>query len=142
MKFPEVEALLAIITGLDRRPFPPGAAATWFRVLEKTAFDDAKQAVVDYFDTAADEVPVLLPGRVRRGAALIAERQAALAARQALPAAPAEPTEEERARSDRQRAEAMAAIRAATAQAVANVRRRDPDLKPYKHRAGALTRVA
>jgi|1185.fasta_scaffold842198_1 hypothetical protein len=141
MKYPEVEALLAIISGLDRRPFPEGAAATWYRVLAETDFDDAKGAVLEYFGTSADEVPTLLPGRVRSGASRIKHWRLATE-RKALVAAPVKLTEDEAAKSAAKRADAQAAIRAATAAAVANVRRRDPNLRPYKHRTGTLISVA
>jgi hypothetical protein len=140
MKYPEVEALLAIISGLDRRPFPEGAAATWYRVLAETDFDDAKLAVLEYFGTSAEEVPTLLPGRVRSGASRIKHVRLA-SERKALEAPPVKLSKEEQAKSDAKRAKALADIRAATAAAVANVRRRDPDLKPYKHRRAKLISV-
>jgi hypothetical protein len=141
MKFSEVGALLAIISGLDRRPFPEGAAATWYEVLRETSFEDAKAAVLEYFSTSADELPTLIPGRVRSGAARIKHVRQSIE-RKAITAAPVEPTPEEAAESARRRAEAQALIRAATAAAVTKVRERDPDLKPYRHRKSRLTRVA
>lgn len=140
MKYPEVEALLAIITGLDRRPFPAGAAATWYRVLEETGFDDAKAAVLEYFGTSAEEVPTLLPGRVRSGAYRIKQTRLAIE-RRALEPAPVKLSEEEQAERDKRTADAQAAIRAATAAAVSKVRERDPNLRPYRHRPTRLVRV-
>jgi hypothetical protein len=141
MKYNEVQELLRIIAGIDRRQFPEDAAGAWYEILRHTEYEDAKAAVLEYFSTSADELPTLIPGRVRSGAARIRHVRTS-AERKALTAAPPAQTPQEAAESARLRAEAQAAIRAATAAAVARVRERDPSLKPYRHRRGALTRTA
>lgn len=49
MKFHEVEALLAMISDIDRKPFPSTAAATWYEILESVGFEYAKQAVLEHY---------------------------------------------------------------------------------------------
>lgn len=138
MKYNETEELLRIISAIDRRQFPDGAAVAWFEILRETNFDDAKMAVLEYFNGATDTVPTLLPGRVRSGAQrfrAIRER----ASRPAIEAAPPAPAAQTRSAAF---LAAQQEIRAATSQAVEKAYERDPELKRYRHRRSVLTRVA
>jgi hypothetical protein len=137
MKFPETQALLTIISGIDRRQFPDGAAVAWYEILRETDFQDAKMAVLEYFSGGSDSVPTLLPGRVRTGAQrfrTIRERadQPAIEAAPPVPAAQARSAAFLKAREE---------IRLATAAAEAKLRAEDPTRAPYRHRQTLLTQV-
>lgn len=137
MKYDQTQALLTIISGIDRRQFPDGAAVAWYEILRQTDFDDAKMAVLEYFSGGSDQVPTLLPGRVRTGAQrfrAIRER----ADQPAIEAAPPVPAAQTRSAAF---LAAQAQIRAATAAAAERARRADPSLAPYKHRQALLTQV-
>lgn len=137
MKYDETQALLSIISGIDRRQFPDGAAVAWYEILRHTDFNDAKMAVLEYFSGGADAVPTLLPGRVRTGAQrfrAIRER----ADQPAITAAPPKPAAQTRSAAF---LAAQAEIRAATARAAAKAAAEDPGRKPYRHRQTLLTRV-
>lgn len=139
MKLNEVDELLKLINGFDRRPFPESASRAWYEVLRNTDWHDAKAAVVEYFSTgAADTLPTLLPGRVRSGAAR--HRDMRLAAERPAIAAPA-PKPAAQTRSEAFLA-AREQIRATVAASSEKIHRRDPALRPYKHRETVLVRVA
>ncbi len=137
MKFPEVEQLLHVISGIDRRQFPEGAADAWYQILRETDFQDAKMAVLEYFGGASDDVPTLLPGRVRTGA----QRFKAIRLRAGQPAVEAAPpVPAAQVRSPAFLA-AREEIRRATAEAEAKLRAEDPSRRPYRHRETLLTHV-
>jgi hypothetical protein len=89
MKFGQVEELLGVIFAIDRKPFPPGAAGTWFEILQTIGYDDAKQAVHEHYtstgarDHSGNARPVL-PVDVRSRATAISENRFRAAQRTAL----------------------------------------------------------
>lgn len=137
MKFNEAEELLKIISGIDRRQFPDGAAVVWYEILRQTDFQDAKMAVLEYFGGSSDQVPAILPGRVRTGAQrfrVIRERADQPAIEAAAPVPAAQTRSEEFLKAQRK-------IRAATARATRLAREADPLARPYRHRPTLLTKV-
>jgi hypothetical protein len=90
MKMHEVETLLAEIQSIDRKPFPDGAAGTWFSILDGIEYTDARQAVHDHYtsfgarDSRGDARPIL-PVDIRSRAHALAE----LRERSSRPALPA-----------------------------------------------------
>lgn len=92
MRFDQVKELLTMISDIDRRPFPDGAAATWYEILHNVHFVDARQAVHEHYtstgarDSQGNPRPVL-PVDVRSRGKAIAEARARAELRKALPAA-------------------------------------------------------
>jgi hypothetical protein len=90
MKFDQAKELLVLISDIDRRPFPEGAAAIWFEMLRTVHFEDAKQAIHEHYtslgarDGSGNARPVL-PVDVKSRAKAIAEVRARASMRHALP---------------------------------------------------------
>ncbi len=91
MKFDQAKELLTLISSIDRKPFPEGAAGTWFEILKGVDFNDAKRAIHEHYtslgarDSQGNARPVL-PVDIRSRATAIAEARARAAQRTALPA--------------------------------------------------------
>lgn len=90
MRFEQAKELLTLISSIDRRPFPEGAAGTWYEMLRDVLFADAKQAIHEHYtsngarDGSGNARPVL-PVDVKSRAKAIAETRARAAQRTALP---------------------------------------------------------
>jgi hypothetical protein len=90
MKFDQAKELLTLISSIDRKPFPEGAAGTWYEILQHVDFGDAKQAIHEHYtslgarDSQGNARPVL-PVDIRSRATAIAEARARAARRTALP---------------------------------------------------------
>lgn len=90
MKFEQAKELLQLISDIDRRPFPEGAAATWYEMLRTVDFADAKQAIHEHYTShgardSRGDVRAVLPVDVKSRAKGIAETRARAAQRTALP---------------------------------------------------------
>lgn len=90
MKFDQAKELLTLISSIDRKPFPEGAAGTWFEILQHVDFADAKQAIHEHYtslgarDSSGNARPVL-PVDIRSRAQAIAEVRKRASERTALP---------------------------------------------------------
>lgn len=138
MRPSETADLLTLISGIDRRQFPEGAADAWHEILSETDYRDAKAAVLEYFSGGSDDVPTLIPGRVRTGA----QRFKAARLRNDTPAVEAVPVKPAAQVRSAAFLKAQAEIRKATAEAEAKLREADPARRPYRHRETLLTSVS
>lgn len=85
MKTTEVQQLLEMITALNGRGFPEGAADVWRKILSDVNADDAERAVIEIFSQPESLPSTQLPGAIRRLAIRMRDQRDA-AARRALPA--------------------------------------------------------
>jgi hypothetical protein len=91
MKFDQAKELLTLISSIDRKPFPEGAAATWYEMLRTIDFEDAKRAIHEHYTSlgardGSGNARSVLPADVKHRAKAIAEARARAAMRHALPA--------------------------------------------------------
>lgn len=75
MNVDQAQWLLTKIEALSGQQWPAGAAEAWVDLLDKTAVDDALQAVKEWFDQAEPPSARITPGYIRRRAGVIAENR-------------------------------------------------------------------